>query len=127
MPNLDQIDSDSDGGGDACDACPLDPANDVVGDATVVYDASMEGYYQDQFYTRIFNTPDDKLEEWAQWNASVTLHSTDDDWYLEAWGRNLTDEDNFTGQYLQDASIGLYRTYQLLEPRTYGLTAGYRF
>jgi outer membrane receptor protein involved in Fe transport len=84
-------------------------------------------YYQDEFYTRIFNTPDDALDAWDQWNASVTLRSADDVWYLEAWGRNLTDEDNFTGQYLQDASIGLYRTYQLLEPRTYGLTAGYRF
>ena len=84
-------------------------------------------YYQGEFYTRTFNTADDRINSWDQWNASVVLNSANNDWYLEAWGRNLTDEDNFTGQYLQDASIGLYRTYQLLEPRTYGLTAGYRF
>jgi outer membrane receptor protein involved in Fe transport len=84
-------------------------------------------YCQDEFYTRIFNTADDNLDAWDVWNASVVLNSASDDWYLEAWGRNLTDEENFTGEYLQDASIGLYRSYQLLEPRTYGVTAGYRF
>ena len=84
-------------------------------------------YYQDEFYTRVFNTEDDLIDEWDVWNASVVLTSADEDWYLEAWGRNLSDEDNFTGQYLQDAAVGLYRTYQLLEPRTYGVTAGYRF
>jgi len=31
-PNADQADSDGDGTGDACDACPLDPANDADGD-----------------------------------------------------------------------------------------------
>ena len=84
-------------------------------------------YYQEEFYTRVFNTKDDLIEEWDIWNASVVLNSADEDWYVEAWGRNLSDEDNFTGQYLQDPAVGLYHTFQLLEPRTYGVTAGYRF
>ena len=84
-------------------------------------------YYQDEFYTRIFNTEDDLVEEWDVWNASAVLHGSAENWYLEVWGRNLTNDDNFTGQYLQDAAVGLYRTFQLLEPRTYGVTAGYAF
>ncbi|MEP5764537.1 MAG: TonB-dependent receptor [Halieaceae bacterium] len=84
-------------------------------------------YYQDDFYTRIFNAADDQLDSWDVWNASIVLNSANEDWYVEAWGRNLGDEDNYTGQYLQDAAVGLYRTYQLLEPRTYGITAGYSF
>ena len=90
-------------------------------------DFSTSYYWQDEFYTRVYNTQDDKLDSWDVWNASVVLTSADEDWYIEAWGRNLGDEDHWTGQYLQDAAVGLYRNIQLLEPRTYGLTAGYNF
>ena len=55
------------------------------------------------------------------------LTSAEGDWYVEAWGRNLADDDHWTGQYLQDPAVGLYRTIQLLEPRTYGLTFGYNW
>lgn len=90
-------------------------------------DLSASYYYQDEFYTRIFNTQDDLLDSWDVWNASTTLTSADESWYGEAWIRNIGDEDHWTGQYLQDAAVGLYRTIQLLEPRTYGVTFGYRF
>ena len=90
-------------------------------------DLSASYYYQDEFYTRIFNTEDDNLDSWDVWNASTTLSAADDTWYGELWVRNIANEDHWTGQYLQDAAVGLYRTYQLLEPRTYGVTFGYRF
>jgi outer membrane receptor protein involved in Fe transport len=84
-------------------------------------------YWQDEFYTRIFNTPDDNLDEWNVWNASAVLTSANENWYAEAWVRNIEDEEIITGQHVQDAAVGLYRTYQLLEPRTYGVTLGYSF
>ena len=90
-------------------------------------DVSTSYYWQDKFYTRIYNTADDKLDSWDVWNASTTLTSPKEDWYVEAWVRNIADDDNWTGQYLQDAAVGLYRTLQLMEPRTYGATVGYRF
>ena len=84
-------------------------------------------YYQDEFYTRVYNTQDDLLDSWDVWNASVVLSSADESWYAEGWVRNINDDDHWTGQHLQDTAVGLYRVYQLLEPRTYGVTFGYRF
>ncbi len=90
-------------------------------------DLSSSFYYQEEFYSRIYNSKDDLMDSWDVWNASAILTSADEAWYAEAWVRNIGDEENVTGQHLQDAAVGLYRTYQLLEPRTYGVTAGYRF
>jgi outer membrane receptor protein involved in Fe transport len=84
-------------------------------------------YWQDEFYTRIFNTEDDLLDGWDVWNASSVLTGADENWYGELWIRNILDDDHWTGQYLQGQAVGLFRTLQLLEPRTYGLTVGYRF
>lgn len=90
-------------------------------------DISTTYYWQDEFYTRIYNTEDDLLDSWDVWNASMVLNGADDIWYVEAWVRNINDEDHWTGQYLQDQAVGLFRTLQLLEPRTYGVTVGYQF
>ena len=90
-------------------------------------DLSTSYYYQDEFYTRIYNTQDDALDSWDVWNASTLLTAADEDWYGEAWVRNIMDDDHWTGQYLQGAEVGLGRAIQLLEPRTYGVTVGYRF
>ncbi|MAT92828.1 MAG: hypothetical protein CME59_09520 [Halioglobus sp.] len=90
-------------------------------------DLSTTYYWQDEFYTRIYNTEDDLLDSWDVWNASMVLNGADAVWYAEAWVRNINDDDHWTGQYLQDQAVGLFRTLQLLEPRTYGVTLGYRF
>ncbi|MCX2980268.1 TonB-dependent receptor [Halieaceae bacterium IMCC14734] len=90
-------------------------------------DTMLMYYWQDEFYARIYNTVNDKLESWDVWNANAMLTSADDDWYAEVYVRNIKDDDNRTGQYLQDAAVGLYTNYQLMEPRTYGVTLGYRF
>jgi outer membrane receptor protein involved in Fe transport len=84
-------------------------------------------YYQDEFYARIFNTVNDTIESWDVWNASARLSGPGLGWYAEAWVRNIQDEDHRTGQFLQDPAVGLYTTVQLLEPRTYGVTLGFRF
>ena len=90
-------------------------------------DTMLMYYWQDEFYSRIFNTANDTMESWDVWNANAMLTSANDDWYAEVYVRNIKDDDNRTGQYLQDAAVGLYTSYQLLEPRTYGVTLGYRF
>ncbi|KZX58284.1 hypothetical protein A3709_02135 [Halioglobus sp. HI00S01] len=89
--------------------------------------AATNYYWQDEFYTRIFNTGNDTVEEWDVWNATLTLYSADRSWFAELWGRNLNDDDHVTGQYLGDQNVGLATNQFLLEPRTYGVTLAYRF
>ncbi len=89
--------------------------------------ASTNYYWQDEFYTRVFNAPNDKLDSWDVWNGTLTLFSADGTWYAEVWGRNLLDDDHVTGQYLGDQNVGLATNQFLLEPRLWGISAGYNF
>ncbi|MEP1470060.1 MAG: TonB-dependent receptor [Halieaceae bacterium] len=89
--------------------------------------ASTNYYWQDTFYVRAFNAPNDELDEWDVWNATLFLQSSDASWYGEAWVRNIQDDDHITGQYLGDQNVGLGSNQFLLEPRTYGITLGYNF
>jgi len=89
--------------------------------------AATNYYWQDEFYTRVFNTVNDIVDAWDVWNATVTLHGADGRWFAELWGRNLKDDDFVTGQYLGDQNVGLATNQFLLEPRTWGMTLGYQF
>ncbi len=89
--------------------------------------AATNYYVQDTFYSRVYNTDNDEVDEWDVWNASMFLRSADDSWYAEGWVRNISDDDNVTGQYLADQNVGLGTNQFLMEPRTYGVTVGYNF
>ncbi len=89
--------------------------------------AASNFYWQDTYYTRVFNAPNDELDEWDVWNASLLLRSADDSWFVEGWVRNIEDGDHITGQTLGDPVVGLATVQYLLEPRTYGATLGYNF
>jgi iron complex outermembrane receptor protein len=90
-------------------------------------EANTNYYWQDQFYTRIFNAPNDQVDAWEVWNATLTLYSADRNWSAGLWGMNLLDEDYTTGQSLGDQNVGLATNEFLLEPRTYGVSVSYRF
>jgi len=89
--------------------------------------AATNYYWQDEFYTRVFNAPNDTVDIWEVWNATFTLYSPDRSWFAELWGRNLRNDDYVTGQALGDQNVGLATNQFLLEPRTYGLSLGYNF
>jgi outer membrane receptor protein involved in Fe transport len=90
-------------------------------------DANTNYYWQDEFYTRIFNAPNDKVDSWEVWNATLTLFSADRRWFVGVWGMNLLNDDFITGQQLGDQNVGLATNQFLLEPRTYGVSLGYSF
>jgi outer membrane receptor protein involved in Fe transport len=60
-------------------------------------------------------------------NLSVTLNGKDDRWYLRGFVQNLTGDNAITGQYVTDASTGLFTNIFTLEPRRYGVAAGFKF
>jgi hypothetical protein len=83
-------------------------------------------YWQDSFYYRIYNSRQDEIESWDMMNASVTLFGNEGQWYVEAYVKNIKDEDFITGGYFTDASSANFTNVFLIEPRTYGLGLGYR-
>ncbi|MDB2432582.1 TonB-dependent receptor [Luminiphilus sp.] len=82
-------------------------------------------YWQDKMYTTNFNSPSNEIEDWSMWNANARLMG--DNWYAEAWVRNIMDDDNITGGYLTSSVSSLFTNQFILEPRTFGLTVGMNF
>ena len=89
--------------------------------------AGINYYWQDKYYSRVFNAAVDQIDEWDVWNATLRFTPQEGNWYLELWGRNLSDDDYVTGQYRVDANSGNGTNQFLLDPRTYGITLDYQF
>ncbi|MEM7766408.1 MAG: TonB-dependent receptor [Pseudomonadota bacterium] len=79
-------------------------------------------YYQDDAFSRIWNTPRDQLESWDNINLSIQLTNTNSNLTIEAFGKNIADDDVITGAYLTDDSSGLFTNVFLNEPATYGVS-----
>ncbi|HTQ13769.1 MAG TPA: TonB-dependent receptor [Rhizomicrobium sp.] len=84
-------------------------------------------YWTDKQWARIFEDGADAVRAYDVANAQVMLNSPDGMWYARAWVKNIFDKDNVTGEYLTDASSGLFTNLFVGEPRTYGLTLGVHF
>jgi iron complex outermembrane recepter protein len=84
-------------------------------------------YWTDQQWGRIFEDGADRIPAYSVANAQVQLNAPDSAWYARAWVKNVFDKNNMTGQYLTDASSGLFTNAFVGEPRTYGLTLGAHF
>jgi outer membrane receptor protein involved in Fe transport len=84
-------------------------------------------YYQDEFFTRNFNTNADEIPSWDVSNAFISLANAEDSWYVKAWIKNIQDDDNITGFYTSDGNTGLFSNVFVMEPRTYGVTFGMNF
>ncbi|NQY12728.1 MAG: TonB-dependent receptor [Henriciella sp.] len=93
------------------------------------WDVRLRGdyYYQASAFSRIWNTQRDVLESWDNINLSLQLMNTENDWSVEIFGKNITDEEVITGAYLTDDSSGLFTNVFLNEPSTYGVTISKRW
>lgn len=78
-------------------------------------------------YSRVFNRPIDRVRSYDVLNAQVQLNGPDDRWFARAFVQNLLDNDAITGQYVTDASSGLFTNIFTLEPRRYGIALGFRY
>lgn len=88
------------------------------------WDLTVRGdyYLQAESYSRIFNVQRDKLDSWSNVNLAIVLSNDVSGWGVEAFAKNLTDEEVITGAYLTDDSSGLFTNVFLTEPALYGIT-----
>ena len=82
-------------------------------------------YWQDEFYASNFNNISNLVDDWSMWNASARLAG--EQWYIEAWIKNIEDNDNVTGHYLTSSVSALFTNQFVLDPQTYGLSLGYQW
>lgn len=83
--------------------------------------------YTGSMYGTIFNRNVDKIDGYAQVNAQLQINGRDDQWFVRGFVQNLFDKNAVTGLYVNDASAGIYTNIFTLEPRRYGLSAGFKF
>ena len=83
--------------------------------------------YTGDFYASIFNTPINRVRGYEVLNAQIQFNARDDRFYVRGFVQNLTNNDAITGQYVTDQSSGLFTNVFTIEPRRYGVAAGFKF
>jgi iron complex outermembrane recepter protein len=75
----------------------------------------------------IFNGVVDKVPSFTQLNAQVQLDGPDKKWFLRGFIQNINNDNSVTGLYVTDQSSGNFTNVFTLEPRRYGIAAGFKF
>jgi outer membrane receptor protein involved in Fe transport len=83
--------------------------------------------YQDEYFSREFNTPNDRIDGWTVVDLQARAENAAGDLQLQFFMKNATDEDNITNSIVEDALVGSYRNARILEPRIYGVALTKRF
>ncbi|TXS91875.1 TonB-dependent receptor [Parahaliea maris] len=87
--------------------------------------AKVDAKYSSSFYYSAFNTEDLKSPSYTTGNVSLSYAPGSYNWQLQAYVRNVTDEDilaNAARNY-----VAHWNTYQFQPPRTYGVRFTYNF
>ncbi|MEL6475636.1 MAG: TonB-dependent receptor, partial [Pseudomonadota bacterium] len=84
--------------------------------------ARADYYYQDDSFSRVWNTTRDQLESWDNVNLSLRFDNVENGLAVEIFGKNVTNEQVITGAYLTDDSSGLFTNVFLTEPSTWGVS-----
>ncbi|WP_046347125.1 TonB-dependent receptor [Sphingomonas changbaiensis] len=98
---------------------------DLPGGLTLIPRADLT--FTGEQYSRSFNDPIDRIPSFTQANAQIQLNGRDDRWFVRAFISNIFDSNSITGQYVTDQSSGLFTNIFTLEPRRYGIAAGFKF
>ncbi|KTE22553.1 TonB-dependent receptor [Sphingopyxis sp. H050] len=83
--------------------------------------------YTGDSYGNIFNGRINEINGYAQVNAQIQLNGPDKKWFVKAFVSNIFDSQPVTGLYVTDQSSGLFTNVFTLDPRRYGLQAGFKF
>lgn len=83
--------------------------------------------YVGDSYGNIFNGRVNKIKGYSQINAQVQLNGPDEKWFVRGFVQNIGNSNATTGLYVTDQSSGLFTNIFTLEPRRYGIAAGFKF
>lgn len=83
--------------------------------------------YTGGYFGSIFNQNVNRIEGYVVMNAQVQINGPRDRWYVRGFIQNLEDNNAITGLYVTDQSSGLFTNAFTLEPRRYGIAAGFKF
>jgi iron complex outermembrane recepter protein len=83
--------------------------------------------WQDQVFFTEFNNRDAEQGSYAIANAGVTWHAPGDRYSIGAWVKNLTNEFIIANNIITAQTFAFVRVGSLMPPRTYGVTANFKF
>lgn len=83
--------------------------------------------YTGDSFGNIFNGRVNRIKGYAQANAQIQLNGQEDRWFVRGFIQNIFDNNATTGLYVTDQSSGLFTNIFTLEPRRYGIAAGFKF
>ncbi|MDE2561738.1 MAG: TonB-dependent receptor [Sphingomonadales bacterium] len=75
----------------------------------------------------IFNGVVNRIPSYTQINAQVQFDGPDKRWFIRGYVQNLSNSNPITGLYVTDQSSGSFTNIFTLEPRRYGVAAGFKF
>ncbi|MDX9996933.1 MAG: TonB-dependent receptor [Phenylobacterium sp.] len=93
------------------------------------WSATLRGdyYWQAESMMRYNNAFFDHIDAWQNVNASLTFENPDLGLTVQAYVRNLLDDDTIVGFDIADENLGATRNIFLLDPRLYGIAVTKRF
>jgi outer membrane receptor protein involved in Fe transport len=83
--------------------------------------------WQSTYFAREFNTANDRIKAWGVANALARFTNAAETLSLEAYVKNIGNKDNLSNSIIESDLVGSYRNARILDPRTYGLGATFRF
>ena len=89
--------------------------------------ARTDVHFQTHFWGSIFQDGASYVGSQYTWDASLQVTPPDDVWYVQAYIKNITNQNNVTGQYVTSQTSGLYTNAFYGDPRTYGVELGIKF
>jgi len=85
----------------------------------------LDYYWQDEFYSREFNTGADTVEAWEQVDFQVAFENAGSPWKVTAFIKNVLDDDSITHIETNSDLVGSFKNIFLLEPRTFAISVKY--
>ncbi len=78
-------------------------------------------------FGNIFNGSANRIASYYIMNAQVQINGPKDRYYIRGYIQNIANNNATTGLYVTDQSSGLFTNIFTLEPRRYGIAAGFKF